>query len=101
MPLKHHVFFCTNRRPEGHAVGCCASKGSETLCAQMKRRVKEAGLTEVRVTQAGCLRRCGDGPSVVIYPEGVWYTVRSESDLDTILHQHIGLGETVTSLLMK
>jgi (2Fe-2S) ferredoxin len=48
----------------------------------MKARVR--GLQRVRVDVAGCLDRCGLGPSLVIYPEWIWYRV--ESTTDTILN---------------
>ena len=68
-----HVFCCTNRRPAGHPRGCCAEKGSEALRDYMKGRAKDLGLKNVRINSAGCLDRCELGPTVVIYPEGVWY----------------------------
>jgi len=36
----------------------------------------------------------------VIYPQGVWYTVRTEQDVLEILDRHIGRGEIVERLLM-
>jgi (2Fe-2S) ferredoxin len=95
-----HVFCCTNERPEGHPRGCCKRKGSERLRNYMKARAKELGLTDVRINAAGCLDRCELGPSMVIYPEGVWYTVRTPADVDEILAVHvIGRGR-VPRLMM-
>ena len=34
----------------------------------------------VRVNTSGCLDRCELGPTVVIYPEGVWYSVHTRED---------------------
>ncbi len=87
-----HLFCCTNRRPEGHKEGCCASKGSEDLRNYMKRRAKELGLKDVRINGAGCLGRCSEGPTVVIYPEGVWYSPKNEADCDEILAKHVQQG---------
>jgi (2Fe-2S) ferredoxin len=95
-----HVFCCTNERPEGHPRGCCKGKGSERLRNYMKARAKELGLKDVRINAAGCLDRCELGPSMVIYPEGVWYTVRTPEDVDEILEVHvIGRGR-VRRLMM-
>jgi (2Fe-2S) ferredoxin len=33
------------------------------------------------------------GPTMVIYPEGVWYTYRTKEDIDEILQSHV-LGGT-------
>lgn len=93
-----HVFCCTNRRPDGHKDGCCASKGSEALRNYMKRRTKEMGLEEVRINGAGCLGRCELGTAVVIYPEGIWYAPKSEADCDEILNKHVRQGVVVERL---
>lgn len=66
----------------------------------MKARAKELGLDDVRINQAGCLDRCEHGPTVVVYPEGVWYCVRSRDDVDEILLSHLIGGRPVTRLLI-
>ncbi len=95
-----HVFCCTNHRPAGDPRGCCAEKGSAKLRNYMKARAKEMGLGDVRINTAGCLDRCEHGPSVLIYPEGIWYTVRSPADVDEILETHVQGGGRVERLLM-
>ena len=95
-----HVFCCTNERPAGHPRGCCKGKGSERLRNYMKARAKELGLSDVRINSAGCLDRCELGPSVVIYPEGVWYSVRTPADMDEILTVHLIAGGRVERLMM-
>ena len=95
-----HVFVCCNRRPDGHKRGSCAAKGSEKLRDYMKVRAKELGLERVRINLAGCLDRCELGPSVVIYPEGVWYKIETTADVDAVLEQHVRDGGRATELLM-
>ena len=95
-----HIFCCTNKRPDGHERGCCASKGSETLRNYMKRRAKELGLSDTRVNGAGCLDRCELGPCIVIYPEGVWYAPKTKEDIDEILTTHVQRGRRVERLLL-
>ena len=95
-----HVFCCTNERPEDHPRGCCKRKGSQRLRDYMKARAKELGLADVRINTSGCLDRCELGPSVVIYPEGIWYTVRTREDVDEILHTHLIGGGRVERLMM-
>jgi (2Fe-2S) ferredoxin len=84
-----HLFVCTNRRPNGHRRGSCAARGSEPLRDYMKARAKELGLKRVRVNSAGCLDRCEFGPTMVIYPEGVWYRADTPEDIDEILTVHV------------
>ena len=95
-----HVFCCTNVRPEGHRRGCCQRRGSEPLRDYLKARTKEMGLKDVRVNTAGCLDRCELGPTMVIYPEGVWYTYRTREDVDEILHTHLVGGARVERLML-
>jgi len=96
-----HVFCCTNRRPVGHPRGCCADKGSEELRDYMKGRAKELGLKKVRINNSGCLDRCELGPTVVIYPEGVWYSVASKADVDEVLQTHLIEGGRVKRLMLR
>ena len=66
----------------------------------MKARAKEMGLADVRINAAGCLDRCKHGPSILIYPEGIWYTARNRADVDEILETHVRKGGRVERLLM-
>jgi len=95
-----HLFVCTNRRPDGHKKGSCAERGSERLRDYMKVRAKELDITRVRVNAAGCLDRCELGPCLVIYPEGVWYRIDSESDIDRVLREHVIGGGRADDLLL-
>ena len=96
-----HVFCCTNERPAGHPRGCCKAKGSEKLRDYMKARAKEVGLSRVRINSSGCLDRCELGPTVVIYPEGVWYHVETRADVDEVLTRHLVQGERVERLMLQ
>ncbi|WP_247882851.1 ferredoxin [Azospirillum sp. TSA2s] len=96
-----HVFCCTNRRPDGHRRGSCAAHGSEKLRDYMKARARELGFDgKVRINSAGCLDRCELGPTLVIYPEGVWYTYHSTGDVDEILQTHLVEGRHVERLML-
>jgi len=95
-----HIFVCCNRRPDGHKRGSCAASGSEALRDYMKSRAKELGLKGVRVNQAGCLDRCEFGPTLVIYPEGIWYQVRSREDVDEVLTAHLVEGGRARRLML-
>ena len=95
-----HVFCCTNVRPEKHPRGSCARKNSVQLRDYMKGKVKELGLPGIRVNAAGCLDRCELGCTMVIYPEGVWYTYNSEADVDEIIESHLKQGRRVERLIL-
>ncbi len=97
---RSHVFCCVNRRADGHPRGCCENKGASKLRAHLKARVKKLGVRNVRINASQCLDRCELGPTMVIYPEGVWYTYRTIEDLDEILERHIVKGERVERLML-
>ena len=98
---RRHVFCCTNERPAGHPRGCCKDKDSIRLRNYMKARAKEMGLQDVRINIAGCLDRCELGPTMVIYPEGVWYSYRTPHDVDEILQAHLVEGRRVERLMLQ
>lgn len=96
---KYHVFFCTNHREDGRA--CCASHGAQEARDYAKARVKKMGLAGkggVRINNAGCLDRCEEGPCIVIYPEGTWYTYVDREDIDEIIERHLVGGAIVDRL---
>ena len=96
---KHHVFFCLNQRDAPRS--CCANHDSERMRAYAKDKVKALGLAgegKVRINQSGCLDRCEEGPCVVVYPEGVWYTYVDQSDIDEIIDEHLVNGRVVDRL---
>lgn len=96
-----HVFACTNMREPNHTRGSCARRGSIALRDYMKAKARRMGLAGVRINSAGCLDRCELGPTMVIYPEGVWYHYGSESDVDEILETHVRDGGRVERLMLK
>lgn len=66
-----------------------------------KARIKELGLAgkgRLRINQAGCLDRCEEGPVLVVYPEGVWYTYVDKDDVDEIIDKHLVNGVIVERL---
>lgn len=99
MYYRYHVFFCTNKRDDGSA--CCANHDAQSLRDYAKSRVKALGLAgagRVRINNAGCLDRCEEGPVIVVYPEGVWYTYVDKQDIDEIIQRHLIGGEVVDRL---
>src|SRR5262249_36559549 len=100
--FERHVFICTNRRDPQNPKGSCAAKGSEAIRAEFKRLVHEMGLRgRIRANAAGCLDQCACGPSVVVCPEQVWYTVPRVEDVREIVEEHLLHGRPVERLFMK
>jgi (2Fe-2S) ferredoxin len=96
-----HVFCCTNLRAEGHPLGCCGSRDAKVLREYMRMQLRQLGITSVQVSASGCLGQCNRGPAVVVYPEGVWYTVETTQQADMLIEQHLVQGQKAEALLMK
>lgn len=99
MYYRHHVFFCTNLRIDGRQ--SCENCGASALRDYAKNKVKKlglAGLGGVRINTAGCLDRCEEGPVIVVYPEGVWYSYVDQEDIDEIIEEHLRKGHVVERL---
>ena len=97
----HHIFVCTNQRPDGHPRGCCDAKAEAALQKLFKQKLGERGLkTSVRANKAGCLDQCEHGPNIVVYPDNVWYGGVSAADVDEIIDSHIVGGKPVQRLVL-
>jgi len=91
-PLAKHVLVCANAD--------CAERGSVKLLIAMRRLVKAAGREpDIRVTRTHCLGRCGEGPTVAVYPDGIWYRGVTEADAGELVHEHL-LGDRLVSRLV-
>ena len=96
---KHHVFFCTNQREDG--AQCCGASGGQAMRDYAKKKIKALninGAGQCRINSAGCMDRCSEGPVLVVYPEGTWYTYVDPSDVDEIIEQHLQHGQVVERL---
>jgi (2Fe-2S) ferredoxin len=97
----HHIFVCCNQRSPGHARGCCDPDGTEALRNEFKAEVKRRGLDPlVRANKSGCLDQCELGPSVVIYPEAIWYGGVRLEDVPRIIEETVIGGRVIEELLM-
>jgi (2Fe-2S) ferredoxin len=99
--FEKHIFICGNQRPEGHPRGCCDPQGHAELQLAFKQKLAVLGLKgKVRANQSGCLDQCEHGPTVVVYPEAVWYGHVTKGDVDEIVDRHIVGGKPVERLLI-
>jgi len=91
-PLTKHVLVCGNAD--------CADRGSIALIAKLRRLIKGVGRErDIRVTRTLCMGRCGEGPTVAVYPDGIWYRGVQEADAKELVHEHL-LGDRLVSRLV-
>jgi (2Fe-2S) ferredoxin len=94
---ERHVFVCT-------AGEWCPAVDGDGLGvhAALKAAANAAGLAgRVRINRSGCFSQCGNGPMVVVYPEGVWYAAVSPADAVEIVEQHLVAGVPVERLQFR
>jgi sirohydrochlorin cobaltochelatase len=90
--LKKHVLICGNVD--------CAERGSVSLITALRRLLKAAGSDrDIRVTRTHCMGRCGEGPTVAVYPDGIWYRRVREADAEELVREHL-LGDRLVSRLV-
>ncbi|RME21394.1 MAG: ferredoxin [Deltaproteobacteria bacterium] len=95
-PPRRHVLVCVNRD--------CVDRGSLATLDRLRRRIRTDGLTaQIRTTRVMCVGRCGEGPAVCVYPEGVWYRGVTADQADRIYEEHLlgnhPLGSLVDQVL--
>lgn len=97
-----HIFICENRRDPNDPRGCCADKNSLEIRNLFKKRIKELDLNKkVRANGTGCFDACAFGPTIVVYPEQIWYGDVKITDVEEIIQSHIINGRPVERLLIK
>ena len=100
MPLyERHVFVCLNNRPADAPRPSCTADGTSALHTRLQQLARDAGLaSSVRINKAGCLDQCEHGPTVVVYPEAVWYGKVQPEDAEAIVKEHLVGGRPVERL---
>jgi (2Fe-2S) ferredoxin len=97
-----HLFICENRRPDNHPRGSCGEKGSQEIIEEFKSKLKSHNTNiKIRINRAGCLDACKFGPTVVIYPEQIWYKGVSVDDIDEIIESHLLNNKPVVRIMLN
>ncbi|MEE9276468.1 MAG: (2Fe-2S) ferredoxin domain-containing protein [bacterium] len=100
--IKRHVFVCINQRPANHPMGCCQSKGSIEVIQALNEAVGMSDLAaNTAVAGATCLGPCTMGPTIVVYPEGVWYAGVKSEDVAELVEEHLRKGNPVERLRLR
>lgn len=81
------------------AGGACISCHSPDAEASFNAALAEAGLEEtVRVVNVGCMGLCGEGPLVLVCPDGVYYQRVDAESARRIVEEHLVGGKVCEDL---
>jgi len=86
-----HVAVCTNQT--------CAADGAPAVLERLRQAARDSEACDARITRSSCLGRCGDGPMVAVYPDGVWYGGVNGSDADRIVSSHLDRDRIVSDIV--
>ncbi|MFB1063038.1 CbiX/SirB N-terminal domain-containing protein [Natrinema sp. H-ect4] len=86
-----HVAVCTNQT--------CAKMGSPAVLERLRQEVRDSAHCDARITRSSCLGRCGDGPMVAVYPDGIWYGGVEDDDAERIVADHLDRDRIVSDLV--
>ncbi len=90
--VRSHVLICGGTG--------CTSSGSVKIREKMQAELEAVGLAdEVKIVQTGCFGLCANGPIVIIYPEGTFYSQVGVDDVTEIVNEHLLKGRIVDRLV--
>src|SRR5258708_40223826 len=94
--IERHFFVCANERPALGKPSCGARGGAAILTALQEGLGAHPELWgRIAITSSGCLGPCFEGPTIVVYPEGVWYVGVTPGDVPEIVERHMVGGAPV------
>ena len=100
MKFDKHIFICTNQRTGTDKKSCGEAHGLELVAAFKKALNDKALPIKVRAQKSGCLDVCNYGPTLVVYPDGVFYVGVTLADVNEIIEEHIIHGRPVQRLVL-
>ncbi|WP_135366555.1 CbiX/SirB N-terminal domain-containing protein [Halosimplex halophilum] len=86
-----HVAVCTNQT--------CAADGAPAVLERLRQAARDSDECDARITRSSCLGRCGEGPMVAVYPDGVWYGGVDADDAGRIVSGHLDRDRIVSELV--
>lgn len=85
---QRHVFLCTGP-------SCCTPETGLEAWEALKKQLKDSGVTSCYRTKVGCLRICCHGPTMVVYPEGTWYSGMTAERIPRFVEEHVKAGRAI------
>lgn len=85
--VRQHVMLCNGKS--------CTRKGAEEVTKAIRDEINTLGLTRTVHTTKTLCGQCKRGPTVIVYPDGVWYQ-RMTPELGRKLIHHLQRRERLT-----
>ncbi len=90
--IRSHVLICAGTG--------CTSSGSRDVKAKLVEELEKNGLTdEIKIVSTGCFGLCANGPVMIVYPEGTFYSCVKADDVPEIVSEHLLKGRIVERLV--
>jgi (2Fe-2S) ferredoxin len=93
MKYDKHFFVCQNERSDSSKKSC-GKEQAQLMVQALRESIREVdclscATIRVRAQACACLDACAEGPSLVVYPDGVWYGRIQPSDAREIVEAHL------------
>ena len=87
-----HVLICSGSN--------CIARGAKSLRDEFEIHLKNLKIRdEIKLVNTGCIGLCEQGPFVIVYPEGVFYSLVKNKDVKVICEEHLYKGRIVERLV--
>lgn len=87
-----HVLICGGSN--------CVSRGAKTLYEEFEENLDRLEIRdEIKLVMTGCVGLCEQGPFVIVYPEGIFYSQIKNKDIKLICDEHLYKGRPVEKLI--
>ena len=80
----------------------CVAGGAFRIHEVLEEEIKKQGLeNEVSIVITGCNGFCGQGPLLVVFPEGIFYGFLTTEDIPFLVQEHFLKGRPVKRLMFS